>query len=250
MYNRKKINFYFLDERGSKLICVFISTILIVNIILFTEMLPIFPEKFHEFLDGIGRYITILGASFISIVTYYFSLLKVEKNEKDVTEYEQRTISRKNHLRHLKRITKENKIVILTGESGSGKTVLVEMLKKKYYIDNNYFNRWGENILKSKEKIIVLDQFERALLLPNVKRNIEEIKKSNKKILICVRKEFLANILQLLDFDRKIPLLYLSYNKQDIEEIENIYEEITGKTNEELKQHQFTTIINSAPLRL
>lgn len=64
-------------------------------------------------------------------------------------------------------MVKMNKIVILTGMSGAGKTEILHQMKDAYYKNNDYFLEWGESACNQQKRIVILDQFERALTMSN-----------------------------------------------------------------------------------
>lgn len=129
-------------------------------------------------------------------------------------------------------------IVLLTGVSGIGKTYLLNQLQQyfdkndiSYYFENsNYFRQLDKKQILDKEYVI-LDQYERALVFDNIDENISVLKNLNdKNIIISVRKEYLADIYKLLDFDISIHLVWLDYSKNEVEEIKDFLQEIARKT--------------------
>ena len=108
-------------------------------------------------------------------------------------------------------------ITILTGESGSGKSFLIEMLVKhledtkgvirgkdiKIFCDGYYLDIDSRNELNRSQKpdYIVLDQFETAIKLSNIDRQIlaiQSLVKKKKHVLIVIRKEYAAELQHLL----------------------------------------------------
>ena len=53
---------------------------------------------------------------------------------------------------------------------------MLSNIKEAYYKNNDYFLNWGDEVCRQKNRIIILDQFERALKLSNLKSNINKIK--------------------------------------------------------------------------
>ena len=108
-------------------------------------------------------------------------------------------------------------VTILTGESGSGKSFLIEMLVKhledtkglirgkdiKIFCGGYYLDIDSRNELNKSQKLdyIVLDQFETAIKLSNIDRQIlaiQSLVKKKKHAIIVIRKEYAAELQHLL----------------------------------------------------
>lgn len=241
MYRKGKgrLNFWFLNDMHSKAIVTLFISLIIMNLLFALNTIVPFPEEYDRFWNVISQWSIICAVFIPAAGGYVWDLLKKKEESELVEKFPDICIDRKEQMKKLEELISKNHVVVVTGESGSGKTTLLKKIESSYYKDNKYFLRWGEEVTEENEDIVVLDQFERALLLPNRKGEIEQVLKTMKKIIIGVRKEYLADVIFLLELEKQEQIFYLTYDEEDRKEIEKICEEVTEKTSQVLSQNKF-----------
>lgn len=192
---------FYLNEKMNRLIVItVIYSIVVCGLTYFVHV----NDNFLIVLELLGVIVTFTGVSLLNF------LFNKKKKEGDIESKKLEEIQVNRKLR-LAEITGKEGITLLTGASGIGKSCLLDQMKNffdaknisYFYKENNYFDDIDNKELEKKEYII-LDQFERALWQKNIGRNIEVIKQfSNKKIIISVRREYLGEVYNLFDFDKK-----------------------------------------------
>lgn len=255
MYNKKDSQYFFLKEQECRHFIVIIFWLIICNVILEIENYIPFPDKLHNVMDGAGRWLTIFGVGAASILKFIFQNGKYDDKLHYINaENQLKKIERRNQKRKLIKMIMLHKVVVLTGESGSGKSVILsKLIKNAYYKENDYFLKWGEDICNRKDKVIILDQFERALPLPNLMENMQQILNSRKHIVIGIKKENLSDVLEMLGYNNKhVYIFRLYYDNTDKKQIESMCEEISGRNIEEFKGESFyeelTRKVNSSKI--
>lgn len=159
---------------------------------------------------------------------------------------------------------KKNKIMILTGDSGTGKSCLIERyvkyLYKKgvkkfdvIYTDKNYFYDWGLQKLENK-KYIILDQFEKAIMTDGFKDKVNMLKylnyNRNVHIILVVQKEYFADVYKAFDFDKNIDIKWLNYDKEEIDNIKIYLQKIIGKSIAECEKYDlYNDILNDLTMQ-
>lgn len=205
--------------------------------------------KLNYMISIIANIITIVTSLGISF-GYNTSHIK-EPDKKELKEID---VARKSWFNE---VAATNGVVFLTGESGIGKTYLLNQLMSEFdkrnisydYEENNYFFDLQSNKMHDKEYII-LDQFERALSFDNIFDNINIIKGlENKKIIISIRKEYIGEIYKLFDFDESIRFVWLEYRKEELDDIEEYLQKLARGTKQSLKEHSlYSRILEDAKL--
>ncbi|MCM1234579.1 MAG: ATP-binding protein [Ruminococcus flavefaciens] len=154
-------------------------------------------------------------------------------NEKqfDITT-DLRVIKRKNHINNIFSLIERKynevgfKSIVLTGDSGSGKSILISMLKdylenKKYSVElKRDFNTFD---IPSNKQIILLDQFENVLNCINFINKIKEYSKENDCIFVfSFPQSYLSRMSNLFvsnKIDNALKDIYvLSLNDDDIQQ--------------------------------
>lgn len=242
MYDKKDIQYFYLREPQCRCIVSVIMGLVICNIIFaITNSIP-FPEKFQKFVGEVGNWITMFGVGVLPIIQYIFKNVKQEIKRGSIIEIREPEIRRKKQIIKLTKLSKKHRIVILTGDSGSGKSVLLSKIKEKsaaYYKNNDYFLKWGEEVCRQKNEVIILDQFERALKLCNLNDNIRMILSARKRVIIGIKKENLCDILKIFGYNRHVFIFHLDYDNTDKKQIASMCEEIVGRNINEFKEKLF-----------
>ncbi len=189
-------------------------------------------------LGGIFTVFSFLGIS---------AILKENQKKQDFEsgqkELKELTIERKSWFNE---IVGKKGIVLLTGDSGIGKTYLLDQLLKRfennnidyYYEDSNYFFELNLDKMK-KAEYVILDQFERALAYDNIYKNIQLLRNLNgQKIIIAVRSDYIGNIYKLLNYDNSINFVWLDYSKNEISEIKTYLRDLARITESALEKHE------------
>ncbi len=231
MKGKKRKRKFYLDEYNNVVFIAFIGC----NILLFV---------FSYFVE-LNLIISIV-ANVLTIAAFLgFSFYNNNKNTN--TENVERVlkeicIERKNWF---KEIIDKDGIVFLTGESGIGKTYLLNQLMQHFkendikydFEENNYFFDLKPDNMNGKEYII-LDQFERALWFDNILQNIQILKSlTGKKIIISVRKEYVGDVYKLFGFDDTIHFVWLDYKKEELVAIEGYLQRLARDTQKNLREH-------------
>lgn len=241
MAERKRKRRFYLDENNN----IIFITFILCNILLF--VLSYFV-KLNSTISIMANILTIAGSLGIS---FYNNRKKT--NEETVKEnLEEIDIERTNWFDEI--IDKDG-IVFLTGESGIGKTYLLNQLMKYFddnhisydFEENNYFFDLKPDKMYNKAYII-LDQFERALSFDNILQNIQILKSLNgKKIIISVRKEYVGDVYKLFGFDDTIHFVWLDYRKEELVAIEDYLQRLARDTQNNLKEHSlYSKILSDA----
>ena len=227
--NKKLVRKYYLNEKNNAIIINFI----ICNIILC--VLNYFME------------LNTLIAIIANILTIACSLGIIKENRVNI----EGKVKRKLNEIYIERnnwfdeILSAKGIVFLTGESGIGKTYLLNQLIRKFnkehisydYEENNYFFDLDLSRMKNKDYII-LDQFERALSFDNISDNIQIIRSlREKKIIISIRKEYIGDIYKLFGFSENIQFVWLDYKDEELITIKNYLQELSRLTKYNLMEH-------------
>lgn len=224
---------FYLNEKMNRFIVItVIYSIVVCGLTYFVHV----NDNFLIVLELLGVIVTFTG---VSLLNFLFDKKKKEGNIES-KQLEEIQVNRKLRLAE---ITGKEGITLLTGASGIGKSCLLDQMKNffdaknisYFYKENNYFDDIDDEELEKKEYII-LDQFERALWQKNIGRNIEVIKQfSNKKIIISVRREYLGEVYNLFDFDKKIHLVWLDYNESELIEIKKFLLKVACCSAEDLE---------------
>ena len=232
---------FYLDKNNN---IVFIAFIL-CNILLF--ILSYFV-KLNSTISILANILTIASSFGFSICLNRKSnnIPKVKENLKEIY------IERKNWFDEI--IDKDG-IVFLTGESGIGKTYLLNQLMVYFdinhisydYEENNYFFDLRPDKMYNKEYII-LDQFERALSFDNILQNIKILKSlTGKNIIISIRKEYVGDVYKLFGFDDTIHFVWLDYSKEELVAIEDYLQILARDTQRNLREHSlYSKILKDA----
>ncbi len=229
MIGKKRKREFYLDEYNNILFITFIMC----NILLF--ILSYFV-KLNLIVSIVANILTISG----SLGIFFYNNKKNEKTENIKEELKEIYVERKNWFNEI--INKKG-IVFLTGESGIGKTYLLNQLMENFdekhisydFEENNYFFDLKLDKMYDKEYII-LDQFERALSFDNILRNIEIIKSLvEKKIIISIRKEYVGDVYKLFEFDDTIHFVWLDYRKEELVTIEDYLQDLARETKNNLR---------------
>ena len=241
MIGKKRKREFYLDEYNNILFITFIMC----NILLF--ILSYFV-KLNLIVSIVANILTISG----SLGIFFYNNKKNEKTENIKEELKEIYVERKNWFNEI--INKKG-IVFLTGESGIGKTYLLNQLMENFdekhisydFEENNYFFDLKLDKMYDKEYII-LDQFERALSFDNILRNIEIIKSLvEKKIIISIRKEYVGDVYKLFEFDDTIHFVWLDYRKEELVTIEDYLQDLARETKNNLKEHSlYSKILSDA----
>lgn len=179
-------------------------------------------------LVELGTIATVTGITIATIYTYIIQIKKQfhdEANEKDKeTPF---SVSRDFYLERLKNV---KGLIFLLGESGSGKSCLLDQLEKQLSqtsqcisIRNNYFESWQEI---DKGEYIIFDQFEKILDVSDPLKKIDSIKDLNngvRTIILSLRKEYFGEIYKMFDYyedflwieykaDEKVQIIAQLYN--------------------------------------
>lgn len=179
-------------------------------------------------LVELGTIATVTGITITTIYTYIIQIKKQfhdEANEKDKeTPF---FVSRDFYLKRLKNV---KGFIFLLGESGSGKSCLLDQLEKQLSqtsqcisIRNNYFESWQEI---NKGEYIIFDQFEKILDVSDPLKKIDFIKDLNngvRTIILSLRKEYFGEIYKMFDYyedflwieykaDEKVQIIAQLYN--------------------------------------
>lgn len=241
MVGRKRKRKFYLDENNN---IVFIAFIM-CNILLF--VLSYFL-KLNSTISIMANILTIAGSFGIS----FYNNNKKTNTESVKESLEEIDIERTNWFGE---ITDKDGIVFLTGESGIGKTYLLNQLMKHFdnnhisynFEENNYFFDLKLDKMYDKEYII-LDQFERALSFDNIQQNIQILKSlKGKKIIISVRKEYVGDVYKLFGFDETIHFVWLDYRKEELVAIEDYLQRLARDTQKNLREHSlYSKILSDA----
>lgn len=184
MYDKKDIKYYYLREVQCKLIVNIIIGLVVFNIIFTVAYSIPFPVKLKNFIEDVSTGISFFsGCTVISLFSFIFKNGQNETIGNSINKGHEWIINRDIQKNKLLKLSRLHRIIVLTGESGSGKSVLLSNIKGAYYKNNDYFLNWGDEVCRQKNRIIILDQFERALKLSNLKSNINKISSVRKKII-------------------------------------------------------------------
>lgn len=197
--------------------------------------------KLQEYITMAGCVITVMG--FFGI-----SMYNEQQKGRSISTGKKKFVPREIDIKRTSwfdEVMGKKGIVLLTGVSGIGKTCLLGQLKEYFdekdisyfFEDSNYFRQLGQKQMEDKDYVI-LDQYERALAFDNIDENVSVLKKlTEQNIIISVRKEYLADVYKLLDFDTSIHLVWLDYSKDEIREIKDFLQEIARKSEGGLEKN-------------
>lgn len=240
MYDKKDIKYYYLREVQCKLIVNIIIGLVVFNIIFTVAYSIPFPVKLKNFIEDVSAGISLFsGCTVISLFSFIFKNGQNETIGNSINKGHERIINRDIQKNKLLKLSRLHRIIVLTGESGSGKSVLLSNIKEAYYKNNDYFLNWGDEVCRQKNRIIILDQFERALKLSNLKSNINKISSVRKKIIIGIKKENLYDILKQFRYSKYISIFYLDYDESDKGKILSMCERTAGRNVIEFKNLLF-----------
>lgn len=241
MKNEKRKRKFYLDENNNIFFIIFIMC----NIALF--VLSYFVDL-NKIVSTIAEILTIAGSFGFSL----YNNSKKTDTENVKKDLKPILIKRKKWVDEL--IEKDG-IVFLTGESGIGKTYLLNQLKEHldknhieyYFEENNYFFDLEYEKISSK-KYVILDQFERALSFDNIIQNIKTLKSlTEKKIIISVRKEYVGDMYKLFGFANTIHFVWLEYKKEELVAIKEYLQRIARDTQKNLRKHElYSKILSDA----
>lgn len=176
-------------------------------IVIFFTFSVLYALSYYYTLDVALTIIIPAGIAILEEMARFLKGTETTKNEastNDETRFKEGNLINRN----IQCLEGENgKLVILTGKSGCGKSVLVSMLKEqmhnKVFVQCDGYHKTIDPDSMTNYEYIVFDQFESALLLDNIANQIGEIKKlkESKKIIIVVREENYAKIYKLFNGD-------------------------------------------------
>lgn len=230
MEGKKRKRKFYLDENNNIVFMAFMAC----NILLF--VLSYFVNL-NLTISIIANILTIAGSFGISFYSNNKNI-NIENEKENLKEI---NIERQSWFDE---IIDKNGIVFLTGESGIGKTYLLNQLMRHFdkshisyaFEENNYFELKPDRM--SDKEYIILDQFERALWFDNILQNIQTIRGFvGKKIIISVRKEYLGDVCKLFGFDSTVRFVWLDYRKEELVAIEDYLQDLARDTPKNLREH-------------
>lgn len=211
-----------------------------IIVLLFTTITILYVCSFFYIIDTAWQTaITIL--SFIFAVLPALWKRKVEEklpadSIADVNDFQ---IERESFYKQL--IGKENTI-LLSGNSGSGKTVLVNQLKKelesntseRVFIKNDGYYADAVETEYDGYSYVVFDQFERAVLSLNTlswKQLICNLESKGVHVIIVTRKEYIGDLFKLMN--RNLDTMILSNDDVADDKLQKILQDALGRIGTE-----------------
>lgn len=212
----------------------------------------IYLYKTIKDLGLIASIFTIIGfiITLVVPVAAFIAKHKEKQSDEERKAKVEPVIDRSSHMKKiqdlLNKMREDAGILILFGASGSGKSTLLKELKDKsegaYYKNNNYFENWKNEAEKETGRLVILDQFERALYYQDALHIVDEISKS-KRVILGLREEYLANLHELFmnqggEIKKSSYLHYLKLDEDDFEKLQNKFDDISGYRREESQKKQ------------
>ena len=225
------------------------NRIIVVFFLLFFALFALaYYMEVDDALELISIPFTLAGVGVV-----YFVVSKKKKTEGNIgCEYKTKAylILRESQCEKLKN---HSTITILTGESGSGKSVLIRQL---YEAVNNVENREAVIVINDayyrnisletfrKYEYVIFDQFENALKWDNIHQQFEEIiklKNCGVRVIIVVRKEYLGDVYRLLN--GKTRIVYLTNEDIKDEQVVCLLQEMVQQSDKSVRKEGFTAQI-------
>lgn len=137
-----------------------------------------------------------------------------------------------------------SRIIFFIGESGAGKSTLLDKFWKEhkadsYFRDRDYYESWIKDITKTSKQFVILDQFERALQNEKeiCKLKTLEYLRTDTKIILGFRRDYLGEIYRFFDFDPDITIFYLECMEDDVNQIREKFVGLTGRSETALNNN-------------